>query len=180
MTSEGFGAPFVGVIGHSWHFWAQPDAVIPGDEAIPFLPMIYHGGPTTYGHGGGGPTYPQETNLLGATYSSDWTKDTESHFMAEMIYLIVAPWTYLRERKIEGYEATSTVRKLIYDEDTFVEAHEGEGKWRVVVDGKTLIEDDVATIRRPGLLAVFSKPGGTVRVELPEDLRGVPLQAKTR
>ena len=178
VTSEGFSAPFVGVIGHSWHFWQRPDTVIPGDEPIPFLPMIYHGGPTTYGHGGGGATYPQETALLGATYSADWTKTTDPHLMAEMIYLVAVPWTYLREQRIESYGCVGAVKRLTYDDGGFVEVDQESGKWRVVVGDETIVRDDVATVRRPGLLALLSKAGGRVSADLPADLRGKPLQAQ--
>ncbi len=47
FQSEGLTAPFVGVIGHSWHLWRNNDPVFKGEESIPFIPMIYHGGPTT-------------------------------------------------------------------------------------------------------------------------------------
>lgn len=177
VTSEGFTAPFVGVIGHSWHFHTEGNFGLNGAEPVPFVAMIYHGGPTTYGHGGGGPTYPQETALIGATYSADWTKHTDPHLMAQMLYLVALPWTRLRERRIEDYQHRGDVRRLTYDDGSFVEVNGKSGQWRVVVDGQPLVENDLATVAQGDLLAVFAKTSRQATVKLPPTLCGKALTA---
>jgi hypothetical protein len=178
VTSEGFTAPFVGVIGHGWHFHLEGDCGFAQSEPIPFIPMIFHGGPTTYGHGGGGPTFPQETALIGATYSSDWTKHTDPHLMAQMLYLVIAPWTYLREHKIEDYRREGDLKRLTYDDGSFVEVNAKSSEWRVVIGGQTLVENDLAVIDRGDTLAVFARTARPATVKLPAALRGKTLTAK--
>jgi len=82
VTSEGFTAPFVGVIGHAWHLWHRPDRLFEGEQAIPFIPFIYHGGPTCYGNGAQDNLYAQHSALYGAGFSTDWTKHITPHEIA--------------------------------------------------------------------------------------------------
>jgi hypothetical protein len=177
VTSEGFTAPFVGVIGHGWHFWRRDDSVFAGDEAVPFVAMIYHGGPTTYGRGGKKTsTFSQESVLYGASYSTDWTKHTTPQMMADPIYLIVAPWTFLRDRKMQDYQRRGTLCRVRYADDTFVEVDQASAQWRVVVDGLTIVENDLAVIPKGDLLAVYARTARTARVRLPAALAGKNLQ----
>ena len=176
VTSEGFTAPFVGVIGHSWHLWRNSDPVFAGEEPIPFIPLIYHGGPTTYGRGNPNANYPQESSLYGATYSTDWTKHVTPHEMAEPIYLVVAPWTYLRHRRMQDYQRRGSVCRVVYAADTFVEVNEATGQWRVVVDGTPVVEDGLVVVRRGDLVAVYAQTERRAKIELPPSLRGARLR----
>jgi hypothetical protein len=177
VTSEGFTAPFVGVIGHGWHFWRRDDSVFAGEEAIPFLPMIYHGGPTTYGRGGKKTaTFSQESVLYGASYSTDWNKHTTPQMMADPIYLIVMPWTYLRDRKMQDYQRVGTLCRVRYDDDTFVEFNETNAQWRVVVDGQTIVENDLAVVAKGDLVAVYARTARAAVVPLPATMIGKRLQ----
>jgi hypothetical protein len=178
VTSEGFTAPFVGVIGHGWHCWQRPDTAFIGEERIPLIPMIYHGGPTSYGTHATAPTQVQDSCLYGASIARDWSAGTDLHNIAEDVYLIVVPWTHLRTRRMEGYQRTGDVERVIYDPQTYVEVNRATGAWEVRVDGRTLARDGLLTERRPGLLAVFSRTAQEVTVELPADLRGKALVAR--
>ena len=169
-------APFVGVIGHSWHLWRNNDRVFAGEEPVPFIPMIYHGGPTTYGRGNPSASYAPESVLYGATYSTDWTKHTTPHEMAEPIYLVVAPWTYLRHRKMQDYRRQGAVSRVTYAANTFVEVNEATGQWRVVVDGVSVAEDGLLVVRKGDLVAVYAQTERRVKVALPASLRGSGLR----
>jgi hypothetical protein len=177
VTSEGFTAPFVGILGHGWHFWYRNERFFAGDEPIPFVPMIYHGGPTTYGRGGDLPTasFCPQSVLYGATYARDWTKHTDPHIMADALYLIVTPWTYLRDRKMQDYQRQGTLRRVIYGPDTFVEVNEANGQWRVVVDGRTLIENDLAIVEKKDLVAVFARTARQATIKLPAGFQSKSL-----
>lgn len=177
VTSEGFTAPFVGRIGHGWHFWYRNEPRFAGDEPIPFVPMIYHGGPTTYGRGGDVPTasFCPQSVLYGATYARDWNKHVKPQMMADAIYAIVVPWTYLRDRKMEGYERHGDLRRVTYAADTFVEVNEANGQWRVVVDGRLLVENDLVVVEKRDLVAVYSRTPRQVTVKLPAGFRSKSL-----
>jgi hypothetical protein len=178
VTSEGFTAPFVGAIGHGWHFWRRDESVFAGDEGVPFLPMIFHGGPTTYGRGGKkSSTFSQESALYGASYSTDWNKHTTSAQLADPIYLIVAPWTLLRDRKMQDYQRSGTRCRVSYSADTFVEVDQASAEWRVVVDGRTIVENDLAVVPKGDLLAVYARTARSATVRLPDALVGKALRA---
>ena len=176
VTSEGFTAPFMGHIGHSWHLWRNDTPVFTGDEAVPFIPMIYHGGPTTYGRGQASATYARESALYGATFSSDWTKHTSLHSMAEAIYLVATPWTYLRDRKMQNYEKRDGLARVTYSADTFVEVNEKTGQWRVVVDSVPVVENELVVVRKGGGVAVYAQTARHASVSLPSALRNKPLK----
>ncbi len=177
LTSEGFTAPFAGVIGHSWHLWHKRDTIIGGEECIPFVPFIYHGGPTTYGNGAQTDHYPQDSALWGAGFSCDWTKETDPHEIARAIYLVNLPWTLLRERRMQRWSRKGDVCRVTYDDASYVEADERTGAWRVVVDSVTVVEDDLVMLRRPRMLVAFSPTERDVELALPVDLAGKSLQA---
>jgi hypothetical protein len=177
VTSEGFTAPFVGIIGHAWHFWRGAEPLFAGEESIPFIAMIYHGGFTSYGRGGKStPLFRQESVLYGASYSTDWSKHTDAHAMADPIYLIVAPWTYLRDRKMQDYQRQGDLCRIIYAADTFVEVNQSNGQWRVVVDGVTIVENDLAVVHKGNLVAVYARTARQAKVKLPAELAGKSLR----
>jgi hypothetical protein len=177
VTSEGFTAPFVGIIGHAWHFWCSHEPQFVGEEPIPFIAMVYHGGPTTYGHGGQPtPMFRQESVLCGASYSTDWGKHTNSHAMAEALYLIVAPWTYLRDRQMQDYQRHGDHCRVSYGADSYVEVNRSNGQWRVVVDGAAIVENDLAVVPKGNLLAVYARTARQAKVKLPVEMAGQDLQ----
>ncbi len=177
VTSEGFTAPFVGVIGHAWRIWNENDVLFPKEEPIPFIPMIYHGGPTTYARGNPSASYARDNVLYGAAYATDFTKQVDIHDLAEPLYLVVAPWTYLRDRKMSDYERYGELRKVVYDKNTFVETNEKTGQWRIVIDGETVIENDLVVIRKKDFLAVYAQTARRATVSLPESWRGKAWKA---
>jgi hypothetical protein len=178
VTSEGFTSPFVGVVGHSWHFWHRPDAFFAGEEQIPLLAFIYHGGPTDWGNGVQTKLYAQDSALQGAGFSTDWTAGVNPHDMAWSIYLVNVPWAALRERRMEGYRRQGPVCELTYGPDTFVRVNQDTGEWLVMVDGQTLVDNDLVVVRRPGLMAVYSPRARQATVPLSTELRGKALKAR--
>jgi hypothetical protein len=176
VTSEGFTAPFVGAIGHSWHLWRNNEPLFAGEEPIPFIPMIYHGGPTTYGRGNPNAAYAPESCLYGATYSTDWTKHVTLQEIAEPIYLVVAPWICLRDRKMQDYQRRGGLCRVVYAPDTFVETNEATGRWRVVVDGQAMIENGLAVVQQENMVAVYAQGPRRARIGLPILLREKDLR----
>ena len=147
-----------------------------GEEAIPFIPMIYHGGPTTYGRGNPNARYAQESVLYGATYSTDWTKHTSPHTMAESIYLVVAPWTYLRHCQMQDYQRKGPICRVAYAADTFAEVNEATDQYQVVVDGVPVVQNGLVIVRKEDLVAVYALTERRVTIATPSSLRGCDLR----
>lgn len=156
VTSEGFTAPFIGAIGHSWHLWHKRDTILPGEECVPFIPFAFHGGPTTYGNGAQTDNYPRDSALWGAGFSCDWTKHVDPHEAARAIYLVNVPWMLLRERNMTSWTRAGSLLRVGYGPGCLVEADERSDRWRVVVDGSTVVEDGLVTLKRPEGLYLFS------------------------
>ena len=85
VTSEGFCAPVVGILGHAWHLMRRGDALFAGEARIPFVPFVYHGHAT---YGGAQPTDDElgEALLYGATFSADFTKSTPQAALTDRYY----------------------------------------------------------------------------------------------
>jgi hypothetical protein len=177
VTSEGFTAPFVGKIGHSWHFWRRDDRVFAGEEPIPFVAMIYHGGPTTYGHSASSPNLVQECLLDGAACAAGGGKKTKLTELAERLYLVVTPWTYLRERRMQDYQRQGSLCRVIYGPDTFVEIDRSNGGYRVVVDGATIVENGLTVAPKGDLVAVYAQTARQAKIRLPAAFQGRELRA---
>lgn len=207
LTSEGLISWFIGKIGHAWLLKCEPLTYLLGEEPVPFAPMIYHGH-ATYG-------LPSELNplqgmLYGATFSMDFMPFDRMKFywpgnsLADSLYLQNFPFQMLREREMQGYTRNGNLRRVTYDEDTYVEIEvpdaalrafrgyrEGEmGRFRIVVDGKTVARDFTAFFpgRKPGSYLAYSRRGGEVEYDAPigwgeesklviEPLEGTPAKA---
>ncbi len=135
VTSEGFMAPAVGVIGHAWHLMRSREPLFSAEERIPFTPFVYHGH-ATWGGGVGGETDYLDALLYGGTYSADFTARTPLKDILDRIYLLHLPFRLLREREATSYTATGTKRRMSYGEDSFVEVDEATRQYQVVVDGR--------------------------------------------
>jgi hypothetical protein len=96
--------------------------------------------------------------------------------MAEPLYLIVAPWTYLRDRKMQDYQRHGDLCRVIYAADTYVEVNEATGQWKVVVDGTTIVENDLAVIPKGNLMAIYARTVRQAKVKLPAELVGKGLR----
>ena len=138
VTSEGFVAPFVGVIGYSLHMMRQHNTLFAGEERIPFVPFIYHGHALW---GGGKLDDLPEAILYGAAQSGDFNRNMPLSEITDRYYLLEVPWLLLRDREMTGYTATGSVRRVDYGPDSFVEVKDGSQHYRVVVDGRPMAVD---------------------------------------
>ncbi|MBI2297855.1 MAG: hypothetical protein HYU66_02685 [Armatimonadetes bacterium] len=171
VTSEGFCAPFVGVIGHAWHLMRSRDEVFAGEERIPFVPFVYRGHATW----GGASPAPQELPdalLYGCTFSADFTRFTPLRSITDAYYLLQVPFDLLRRREMTGYHAVGGVRRAEYGRDSYVEVTP-DGGHRVVVDGRVVLSDGVCFAPRWDGKAwlAYARDGGEVNVAAPPGWR---------
>ena len=186
VTSEGFMSWFVGKIGHAWLLRCDPMSSILGEEAIPFVPFIYHGH-ATYGQ-------PSELNplwgiLYGTTCSVDLAPRSpflwKGNSLLDCLYLQNFPFQMLRQREITNYERHGDVRRVDYGVDSYVEVDVSDanlqpyqgykpgdmGHFKIVVDGHEIAKDFTAFVSSPrsgGDYLAYSKLGGTVTYPLPK------------
>lgn len=186
LTSEGLISWFVGKIGHAWLLKCESMTSLLGEEQVPFVPMLYHGH-ATYG-------LPSELNpllglLYGATFSTDFMPFDRMKFLwpgntlADSLYLQNFPFQMLRTREMQRYDRKGDVRRVTYDDDTYVEIglsdaalrpysgyRDGEmGSFQIVIDGRTVARDFTAFLpgTRPGTYLAYAKFGGKVEYEAP-------------
>ena len=170
VTSEGFCAPFVGVIGHAWNLVRRCDApAFPGEQPIPLVPFIYSGHATW---GGGQPTPNDIPNALlyNATFSTDFRRTDPQTHLATFYYLLAAPWFLLRGRTMTCYCAEGNMRRAEYGPDTRVEVDDAGGHYRVVVDGR-LISQDFTSFTPNGrgdAWLAYSRDGGMLDYPVPD------------
>jgi len=167
VTSEGFSAPFVGVLGHAWHLMRGRDTLFAGEERIPFVPFIYHDRAT---YGGGSLGDLSDTLLYGAAQSGDFSGDTPLSEITDRYYLIEVPWFLFRGCEMTGYTAANGVRRVNYGPDSFIEATDDNQHYRVVVEGRPMVVDGnvfVSDWRNDAWLA-YSRTGGHLDFPVPK------------
>jgi hypothetical protein len=167
VTSEGFSAPFVGVLGHAWHLMRGRDALFAGEERIPFVPFIYHDRAT---YGGGRLNDLSDTLLYGAAQSGDFGGGTPLSEITDRYYLIEVPWFLFRGSEMTGYTAANGIRRVTYGPDSFIEASDDNQHYRAVVDGRPMIVDGnvfVPNWRKDAWLA-YSRTGGHLDFPAPK------------
>lgn len=137
VTSEGLTAPFVGVVGHSWHCQRGRETLVPGETRIPFVPFVYHGHAT---YGGAKPTTEDipDALLYGATFSADFNKGTPAKTLTDAYYLLTVPYLQLRRREVTGYAASGTLRRTEFGPASYVAVDDAGPSYEVVVDGRLL------------------------------------------
>ncbi len=167
VTSEGFSAPFVGVLGHAWHLMRKRDTLFAGEERIPFTPFVYHGHAT---YGGGRLEDLSETLLYGAAQSGDFSGGTRMSEITDRYYLIEVPWFLLRNRELTDYTASAGLRRVHYGPNSFVEATDDNQHYRVVVEGRPVVVDgNVFTPNwRGNAWLAYSRTGGTLDFPAPK------------
>ena len=188
VTSEGFMSWFVGHIGHAWLLKCDPNSCYQGDEPVPFVPFVYHGH-ATYG-------LPSELNpLLGLLYGSTFSVDLTPHdlptytqgkstflwngnSLMDCLYVQNIPYQMLRNRQMKGYSREGDIRRVTYDNDTYVQikvSDEAMTPWmgykdgldynyEIVVDGRLVSKDFTTFVPSPrkGAWIAYSKHGGTI------------------
>lgn len=167
VTSEGFSAPFVGVLGHAWHLMRGRDTLFVGEERIPFVPFIYHDRAT---YGGGRLNDLSDTLLYGAAQSGDFSAVTPLSEITDRYYLIEVPWFLFRRSEMTGYAAAGGIRRVSYGDDSFIEAADDNQHYRVVVDGRPMVVDGnvfVPNWRNDAWLA-YSRTGGRLDFPAPK------------
>jgi len=181
VTSEGLTAPFVGVIGHSWHLQRGGETLFPGEQRIPFVPYVYHGHAT---YGGAKPTTDDIPDALvyGATFSADFNRGTPERQLTDSYYLLTVPYLQLRRREMTGFQAHGTIRRSEFGPDTYVEVDEAGPHYQVVVDGRLIARDftSFAPNSRGDAWLAYSRDGGPIDFPAPDGwsaAKGVSLTA---
>jgi len=167
VTSEGFSAPFVGVLGHAWHLMRGRDTLFAGEERIPFVPFIYH---DRASYGGGRLNDLSDTLLYGCAQSGDFSGGTPLSEITDRYYLIEVPWFLFRRSEMTEYTAANGLRRVNYGPDSFIEAADDNQHYRVVVDGRPMVVDGnvfVPNWRNDAWLA-YSRTGGRLDFPAPE------------
>ena len=169
VTSEGFTAPFVGVIGHAWNLIRGRSIDFAGQQRIPFVPFVFHGRATW---GGAQPTTEDipDALLYGATFSADFSKTTPQSTLTADYYLLAVPWLTLRDREMTSYQAHGTIRHVDYGPKTSVEVDDSGPHYRVVVDGRPISVDFTcfAPGWRRGSWIAYSRAGGLLDYPAPK------------
>jgi hypothetical protein len=167
VTSEGFSAPFVGVLGHAWHLMRGRDTLFAGEERIPFVPFIYHDRAT---YGGGRLNDLSDTLLYGAAQSGDFSGGTPLSEITDRYYLIEVPWFLFRRSEMTGYTAAGGVRRVSYGQESFIEATDDNQHYRVVVEGRPMVVDGNAFVPnwRGDAWLAYSRTGGRLDFPAPK------------
>ncbi len=168
VTSEGLTAPFVGLVGHSWHLQRGREVLFPGEQRIPFVPFVYHGHAT---YGGAKPTTLDipDALLYGATFSADFNRGTTDLQLTDSYYLLTVPYLQLRRRELSGYRAAGTIRRTEFGPDSYVEVDDAGPRYLVVVDGRPVVRDDTsfAPNAQGDAWLAYSRHDGTIDYPAP-------------
>ncbi|MDQ1257662.1 MAG: hypothetical protein QG656_2268 [Candidatus Hydrogenedentes bacterium] len=170
ITSEGFCAPFLGVIGHAWNLVRGASApAFPGEQHIPLIPFIF----SRYATWGGGQPTPEDIPnalLYNATFSTDFTRTAPQAHLTQFYYLLAAPWFLLRGKTMTNYCAQVNTRRVEYGPDTRVEVDDAGRHYRVVVDGRCISEDFTSFTPnwRGDAWLAYSQDGGTLDYLVPD------------
>ena len=154
VTSEGFTSWFVGHVGYFWLLLHDDTHAYAGDEAIPFIPFVFHGRALyALGWPNNDSQYLEEV-LYGGNFSTDLRKETPLKQILDRIYLINAPWRMLAYRQMEKCERKGDIIRISYgpnitesDEKpksigpTFVEVNSSTNEYCVVVDGRLISQN---------------------------------------
>jgi hypothetical protein len=179
VTSEGFVAPFVGVLGHAWNMNRGAQVLFAGEERIPFTPFVYHGR-ATWGGANWAPDAVPEALLYGCTFSADFTKDTPRQAVLDAHFLLNVPFQALRRRAMTDFRVEAGVRRSEFGPGAFVEV-DAAGHYRVVVDGRQVSADGATLTASPdghGQLA-YRRNSGSFDWPAPEGWRdGAAIEAR--
>ncbi|MBI5820723.1 MAG: hypothetical protein HZA88_17275 [Verrucomicrobia bacterium] len=167
VTSEGFSASFVGVLGHAWHLMRKRDTLFAGEERIPFVPFVYHGRAT---YGGGRLNDLSDTLLYGAAQSGDFGGGMPMSEITDRYYLIEVPWLLLRRSELTDYTASACMRRVHYGSNSFIEATDDDQHYRVVIEGRPVVVDgNVFTPNwRGNAWLAYSRTGGRLDFPAPK------------
>jgi len=170
VTSEGFCAPFVGIIGHSWNLIRHADTpAFPGETPIPLIPFIYSGCATW---GGAQPTNEDIPNALlyDAVFSTDFRHTDPAELFPNFYYLQAAPWFHLRGRTMTNYSTANNTRRAEYGPDTWVEINDAGHRYTVVADGRPVSVDFTSFTPnwRGDAWLAYSREGGMIDYPVPD------------
>ena len=152
-----------------------------GNETyIPFIEFIYHG-KTLYGLFEDiyyDKVPPEdvakytflEPLLLGANSAAHITYLGKDDLELDKFYLIDLPWMALNEKYMEDYQEQGSIRKITYDENTYVEIDYDTDTYTVSVNGR-IIGKDYTTVyqKSDSTFLIYSRDKKTVTVSLPEE-----------
>lgn len=168
VTSDTLTAPFVTEISHFWNAEHNPAVRTQAESHIPLIPMVYHGKVTVGGNISADDDM-LDILLFGWTFSEEFTKNTSDERIMDLYYLVTLPWSGLASREISGYKKDGSVERITYNVNTYVEVDKSKKTYKIVRDGTTIASDFSTMIPIPdGRIAVYSRKGGKITVELPE------------
>ncbi len=168
VCTGGFTQPYVGLCPHFLGAaQSQDGGPFSHEEAIPFVPAIFHGHVTW-----GAPLDPEygEAALLlyGSTFIEDWSAETPDDLIKDRYYLVTLPWSRLARLAFRDYAREGSLRRVTYANGDYVEADLEARVWRVVCGGFTISETGLSTVPRGrGEMLVYSVSARRVRIPAP-------------
>jgi len=167
VTSEGFCDPFVGHISHFWHLIRRDEVYYQNEEQIPLIPFIYHS-KASYGDIISSRLGVVKALLYGLTFSCDFDRNTDLHYITDLYYLVTLPWTKLYGKNMASYSKKGTVERVTYEDGCYVEVDLKTRKYLVVVNGEVISEDFTSFVpMKKDLYLGYSKDGGPFKYPLP-------------
>ena len=176
-SSEACGLPFVGHISYFWHMQRVPRALYEGDSRIPMVTFLAHGKADYAG------THTDDMHcildglLYGGFYCNDVTAATPIKHLTDAYYMLQAPLDLLRDDFAEDYQEENGWKCVRYASGARVAVNYETEECRVVIDGKTLIENGSAMLPQPDGSVILYR----CKEEPYEDVRwrtGVPAGAR--
>jgi len=167
VTSEGFCDPFVGYISHFWHLICRDEVYYGNEEQIPFIPFIYHS-KASYGGIVSSRLDMMKALLYGATFSYDFDKSTDLHYITDLYYLVTLPWTKLYGKNMMSYSKKGTVERVTYEDRCYVEVNLKTRRYVVTVNGEVISKDFTCFVPvKNDLHLGYSKDGGMFKYPVP-------------
>jgi hypothetical protein len=164
VTSEVAVWGFTDLMSHFWHLERRPEKGWTDEERIPLAAMILHG---KVSYGGSADT---DTDILdqlehGATFSTDFTKDSTDKFIAESFYFLTIPWSLLGREVITGFERDGAWHKVSYGPASHIWVNRSANEFEVVWNGVTVVKNFTTTAPLgDGRIGVYSRDGGPVEI----------------
>jgi len=167
VTSEGFSDPFVGHISHFWHLIHRDEAYYRDEEQIPLIPFIYHS-KASYGGIINSELDIMKALLYGATFSYDFNKNTNLHYVTDLYYLVTLPWIKLYGKNMKSYSREGAVERMTYENGSYVEVDLKTRRYVVQVNGEVISKDYTCFVpMKKDLYLGYSKDGGLFSYPFP-------------
>ncbi len=135
---------------------------------IPLIEFLYHG-KSLYGLLGEPSGNYLDPILCGACSWGHIHLTNVTTWPIEEFYLVDLPWMSLNQRYMNDYTENGSKRKVIYDNDTFVETDYASNTYTVQVDGKIIGQNYTTTYTKDeNTFLIYSRDAKTINVPLPD------------